>query len=78
MPANPHSPKTKALAVVPDCKQQIEIQALLEEEGQRNARMEALRRMGATLNAPEEMAAKMEEEHLRIEEKEMAEVCVSE
>jgi hypothetical protein len=78
MPANPHSPKTKALAVVPGCKQQIEIQALLEEEGERNARMEALRRMGATLNAPEEMAAKMEEEHLRIEEKEMAEVCVSE
>lgn len=76
MPANPHSPKTKALAVVPGCKQQIEIQALLEEEGERNARMETLRRMGATLNAPETMTAKMEDEHLRTEEKETAEVCV--
>jgi hypothetical protein len=77
MPAHPNPPKTKTLAVVHGCKQQIEIQALLEEEGEKNARMEALRRMGATLNAQETMAAKMEQEHLRTEEKETVEVCVS-
>jgi hypothetical protein len=76
---NPHPPKTKTLAVVPGCEQEIEIQARLEEESEtlRNARMEALRRMGATLNAPEAVAAKMEVEHLRTEEEAAAEVEAS-